>query len=150
MSWAVFEHLHNPTSYFHEARRVLKRGAKLIILVTNSNSMYGRYAFAEDVPRHTYHYSPSTLRRYGEKVRLALRAVDFRDDVFDGRGIGTFRFLLGRAFGFTWEKSMLNELQMHHRIAMRMGGILDRIIFATHWEARLGLSGVMVATYEKD
>jgi SAM-dependent methyltransferase len=149
MAWAVFEHLHRPMEYFSEAARVLKQHGQLIILVTNSESIYGRYAFAEDVPRHTYHFSKKTLRRYGEKVGLELKSVDYRDDVFDGRGFGAFKYGVGRLVGFSWEKSMLNRLRLHHQLAMNFGTFLDRLVFSLHWEAKLQRSGIMVATYEK-
>jgi SAM-dependent methyltransferase len=149
MSWAVFEHLHRPADYFSEASRVLKRGGRLLILVTNSESFYSKYAFSEDIPRHTYHYSKETLSRYGEKVDLKLKEIEYRDDVFDGRGFGTFKFLAGKSVGFTWEKFMLNRLRINHRIAMRIGNIVDKLLFSPHWEAFLGRSGIMVATYEK-
>lgn len=150
MAWAVFEHLHRPIEYFSEAAKVLRPQGHLIILVTNSESLYGQYAFSEDVPRHTYHYSKKTLVRYGEKVGLKLKAVEYRDDIFDGRGFGTFRFLAGRSVGFTWEKFMLNRLGINHRIAMRIGSIVDKLVFKPHWEAFIGRSGIMVATYEKN
>jgi hypothetical protein len=128
---------------------VLKRGGRLLILVTNSESFYSKYAFSEDIPRHTYHYSKETLSRYGEKVDLKLKEIEYRDDVFDGRGFGTFKFLAGKSVGFTWEKFMLNRLRINHRIAMRIGNIVDKLLFSPHWEAFLGRSGIMVATYEK-
>lgn len=149
MAWAVFEHLHRPRDYFAEAARVLKRQGRLIVLVTNSESIYGRYAFAEDVPRHTYHYSKKTLSRYGEAAGLTLNSVDYRDDIFDGRGFGAFRFLAGKSIGFSWEKSMLDRIRLHHRIAMRVGSIVDKLVFSLHWEASLKRNGIMVATYEK-
>jgi SAM-dependent methyltransferase len=149
MSWAAFEHLHRPAEYFSEAARVLRPKGHLIILVTNSESAYGQFAFAEDIPRHTYHYSRETLTRYGEKVGLTIKSVKYRNDIFDGRGFGTFRFLAGRFVGFTWEKFMLDRLKIHHRIAMRLGSIVDRLVFSLNWEASLKRSGIMVATYEK-
>jgi len=149
MSWAVFEHIHSPSAYFSEVARVLRPGGKLIILVTNSESAYGRIAHTEDVPRHTYHYSPKTLDRYGRKTALHLRDIQFRDDIFDGRGFGTFAMLAGRLAGFTWEKEMLGKTKAHQRLAMFLGRGIDRLAFATHWEARLRRSGIMVATYEK-
>jgi SAM-dependent methyltransferase len=150
MAWAVFEHLHRPAEYFFEAARVLKPQGRLIILVTNSESLYGQCAFSEDVPRHTYHYSKETLSRYGEKVDLKLKGIEYRDDVFDGRGFGTFMFLAGKSVGFTWEKFMLNRLRIYHSIAMRIGSIVDKLVFSSHWESFLGRSGIMVATYEKN
>jgi hypothetical protein len=81
---------------------------------------------------------------------LKLKAVECRDDIFDGRGFGTFKFLAEKSVGFTWEKFMLNRQRLHHRIAMRIGSIVDKVVFSLHWEAMLGRSGIMVATYEKN
>lgn len=149
MSWAVFEHLHHPSTYFAEATRVLKPGGRLIILMTNANSLYGRAAYIEDVPRHTYHYTERTLAAYALKCGLHLSDIRFDDSIFDGRGRGTLRMLAGRLCGFTWEKAMRGKLPWPTRAAMKLGGALDAICFATHWEARLRRSGIMIATYEK-
>lgn len=149
MSWAVFEHIHNPTAYFAEAARVMRPGGTLVILVTNANSFYGKSGYLEDVPRHTYHYSPRTLAAFAEKVGLRLNRIEFDDRVFDGRGRGTFRFLAGRLVGFSWEKYMREEVSALQRFAMALGGALDLVVFSSHWEARMGRSGIMIATYEK-
>lgn len=149
MAWAVFEHLHQPSAYFAEASRVLAPGGQLVILVTNADSLYGRRAYMEDVPRHTYHYTERTLAGYARLSGLRLASVDFDDAIFDGRGTGTFRMLAGRLAGFTWERHMRDQVLPHQRLAMKLGSALDTACFATHWEARLRRSGIMIARYEK-
>ena len=149
MAWAVFEHLHRPSDYFAEATRLLAPGGQLMILVTNADSLYGRGACMEDVPRHTYHYTEATLAAYGQKCGLRLDRVLFDDSIFDGRGRGTFRLLFGRLTGFSWEKYMRRELHAFTRLAMKAGTLLDLLVFLGHWEARLRRSGVMIATYAK-
>lgn len=149
MSWAVFEHIHTPSRYFLEASRLLRPGGKLVILVTNADSCYGRHAHSEDVPRHTYHYTEKTLAAYGRKAGLSLSGVTFDDDIFDGRGRGTCRRTLGRLVGASWEREMRGEIGWHHRLVMKVGGALDALLFSTHWEARLRRSGIMIAYYEK-
>lgn len=149
MSWAVFEHIHAPTAYFREAARLLRPGGRLVILVTNADSCYGRHAYTEDVPRHTYHYTEKTLAAYGRKCGLQLTGTLFGDDIFDGRGKGTFRRRIGRLAGWSWEREMRAELRLHHRLAMKLGGALDALVFSTHWEARLRRSGIMIGLYEK-
>ena len=42
--------------YFVKVSNVLVPGGKFIFLVTNSQSVYGKYAYKEDIPRHTYHF----------------------------------------------------------------------------------------------
>lgn len=149
MAWAVFEHIHSPTAYFREAARLLRRGGSLVILVTNANSFYGRYAYMEDVPRHTYHYSEQTLAAYGQKSGLSLKRVSFDDDIFDGRGRGTFRRQLGKLVGATVGRDIRGQLRFYHHIALKAGGALDGLIFTAHWEAKLRRSGVMIGHYEK-
>lgn len=149
MSWAVFEHVHTPSSYFLEAARLLKPRGKLVVLVTNADSCYGRHAHTEDVPRHTYHYSEATLAAFGRKAGLSLTDVVFDDGIFDGRGRGTCRRVLGRMVGATWEREMRGEIRWYHRVVMKAGGALDAVLFSTHWEARLRRSGIMIAYYEK-
>lgn len=149
MSWAVFEHLHQPTDYFAEAARILTPGGQLVILVTNADSFYGRVAHMEDVPRHTYHYTERILAEYANKCGLRLASVTFDDTIFDGRGKGSLRMLAGRLSGFSWEKFMRNQLRLHTRIFMKLGGALDVVCFASHWETFFRRSGIMIAKYEK-
>jgi len=78
-----------------------------------------------------------------------IKPVYYRDDIFDGRGSWTFKFLVGKSVGFSWKKSMLERLRLHHHIGMRVGSIVDKLVFSLHWEASLKRNGIMVATYEK-
>jgi len=149
MAWAVFEHLHSPLNYFEQVSKILKNGGELIILVTNSESIYGRYAYKEDVPRHLYHFSKETLKKYGDKVGLKLSELSFRDDIFDGRGDGALSHFLGRLVGVSWDSLMNKELRFHQKAFMKTGSILDKIVFAAHWEALLRKSGIMVAKFIK-
>ncbi len=149
MAWAVFEHLHHPREYFGKAAELLKPGGEMVILVTNADSLYGRMAYAEDVPRHTYHFSVSTLGKYGQKAGLRLERVMFSDSIFDGRGTGSVAHVLGRIAGFTWEKEMLGTLGVVAKAAYALGSLVDRVVFAFHWEATLKRSGILVARYVK-
>ncbi len=149
MAWAVFEHLHYPSAYFKKAAQLLKSNGEMIILVTNSESLYGRHAYTEDVPRHTYHYSASTLEKYGQKAGLRLTEIYYSDNIFDGRGTGTIAYALGKLAGFTWEKQMLGRLGLATKAALALGALLDKILFAFHWEASLKRSGVVIAKYAK-
>jgi SAM-dependent methyltransferase len=148
-SWAVFEHLHTPARYFEVVSRVLCDGGKFVFLVTNSESCYGKHAYREDVPRHLYHFSKETLRLYAEKFGLKLEKVFFDDRFWDGRGWGTFRFKLGRLVGVKWQNIRLAKFNFIQRIVLKFGSLLDRLIFSTHWESRLGRSGIMIAIIGK-
>lgn len=148
-SWAVFEHLHTPREYFAAASRLMRPGGKLIFLVTNAESCYGKYAYAEDVPRHLYHFSEATLAQYASSCGLRLESVSYDDRLWDGRGFGTFYYGLGRLLGFTWERLYFKRLNLLQRIAMKLGAGFDRLVFSPRWEARLRRSGIIVAIMSK-
>lgn len=148
-SWAVFEHLHAPGQYFEAVSRLLCSGGKFVLLVTNSESIYGKYAYREDIPRHLYHFSEKTLKSYAEKYGLRLEKLFYDDRFWDGRGWGAFRFFFGKLFGIKWRNIRLNRYGVLQRVALRFGGALDRFVFSTHWEAKLGRSGIMVAVIGK-
>ena len=148
-AWAVFEHLHQPSSYFKEVQRILRAGGLFAFLVTNSESLYGRRAYAEDVPRHTYHYSEKTLRQYAGKFGFELKRIDFDDRIWDGRGHGTFRHLLERLVGATWEKRYLGRRNRLQSLAGRLGRRVDKFVFRSHWEARSRRSGILIGQFVK-
>jgi SAM-dependent methyltransferase len=77
--WHVLEHFHDPFKYASEIHRLLKPEGKAIIALPNSNSYdakhFGAFWAAFDVPRHLWHFSPSTLREFSVKTRFRLDSV---------------------------------------------------------------------------
>ena len=74
--WHVLEHVHDLEWTIQELKRLLKEDGKLFIAVPNNNAFdakhYGAYWAAYDVPRHLYHFTPSTMenlmKRHGLHV----------------------------------------------------------------------------------
>jgi 2-polyprenyl-3-methyl-5-hydroxy-6-metoxy-1,4-benzoquinol methylase len=70
--WHVLEHFHDPYKYISEINRVLKPGSVCIIALPNSSSYdskyYKAYWAAWDVPRHLWHFNPSTFKMFSEKA----------------------------------------------------------------------------------
>jgi SAM-dependent methyltransferase len=149
MAWAVIEHLPSPSQCFAEVRRILKPGGLFTFLVTNERSLHDRWALLEDVPRHLYHFSPKTVRRYAERFGFEVQRILFTDDIFDGRGRGAITRLLERWVGVTWAERFRGPTRPVVRWIRRLGGYADRIVFSTHWEARLGISGIMVVQWRR-
>ena len=81
-AWAVIEHVHDPMAYFKKAAEVLKPGGHFVFLVTNFESLASRHLFCEDIPRHLYFFTPSTIRRYLEQVGMKLERIDYHDRIF--------------------------------------------------------------------
>jgi len=148
-AWAVFEHLLYPAKFFKEVSRILKKKGKFIFLVTNSESIYGRYAYCEDIPRHTYHYCEKTLRLYAEKNGFKFNKCIFDDSVFDGRGTGLFFNILSSIVGLSWADRRDKRINPFQKLFVRAGNLLDKIIFKYHWESFFRRSGIMIAEFEK-
>ncbi len=148
-AWAVFEHLHSPSLYFEEIYRILKEDGRLLFLVTNSESLYGRKAYLEDIPRHLYHFSGETLKKYGDRYGFKVTKIVYDDRIWDGRGVGAFYHLCQNLTGVTWEKRYFGKINRVQNMAGSIGKMLDKIIFRTHWEARLKRSGIMVVEFMK-
>lgn len=68
--WHVLEHLHDPFKYSDEIDRLLKPGGICIAALPNNNSSdayyYGRFWAAYDLPRHLWHFNPSTFSLFWE------------------------------------------------------------------------------------
>lgn len=64
--WHVLEHVHDLKIYISSFKRLLKDNGRLIIAVPNHTSFdarfYRNFWAAYDVPRHLYHFSPSSMR----------------------------------------------------------------------------------------
>ena len=99
----VLEHLPDPLSALREVRRVTKPGGSLYLSVPNLAALeprvFGRYWDAWEVPRHLYHFTPSTLRRIVERAGFEL--LDLRGELFNnGLDVGLSLRLLARARGW--------------------------------------------------
>ncbi len=148
-AWAVFEHLHDPSSYFREVNRILKSGGRFVFLVTNSESFYGRYAYVEDVPRHTFHFSEKSLNNYAEKFGFTGVKYFYEARLWDPTGNGTFYYKLMEFFGSTWEKRYLRQDNRLQHLAGRIGRKIDSLVFRKPWEAKKRRSGIIIAEFTK-
>ena len=74
--WHVLEHFHDPFKYASDIFRLLKPGGMCVIALPNCSSYdakhYGRFWAAYDVPRHLWHFNPSTFRLFSEKTGFIL------------------------------------------------------------------------------
>jgi SAM-dependent methyltransferase len=74
--WHVLEHFHDPFKNASDILRLLKPGGICVIALPNCSSYdakhYGRFWAAYDVPRHLWHFNPSTFRLFSEKTGFVL------------------------------------------------------------------------------
>lgn len=77
--WHVLEHVPRLNERVAEIRRILHPEGKLIVAVPNYLSddakRYGAFWAAYDVPRHLYHFTPSTIKRLFEKHGMVVEKV---------------------------------------------------------------------------
>lgn len=76
--WHVLEHFQDPFKYMKEISRLLKPEGVVIIALPNSGSSdskhYGKKWAAYDVPRHIWHFSPSTFSIFAQKNMFSIIA----------------------------------------------------------------------------
>lgn len=77
--WHVLEHFQNPFSYAGEIIRLLKPGGTCFVALPNCSSYdavhYKEFWAAYDVPRHLWHFTPTTFKLFAEKSGLAICSV---------------------------------------------------------------------------
>lgn len=74
--WHVLEHVPDLNSRMGLVVKLTKENGVMIFALPNLNSpdakKYGEYWSGLDVPRHLYHFTPSTFRKLAKKHNLAL------------------------------------------------------------------------------
>jgi len=77
--WHVLEHFHDPDGYIAEISRLLKPDGSCVIALPNSSSYDARHYkelwAAWDVPRHLWHFTPVTFRRFIEERGFKIIAM---------------------------------------------------------------------------
>jgi SAM-dependent methyltransferase len=74
--WHVLEHLHHPEDYLSIICTLLKPGGICVIALPNSSSFDAKFYrslwAAFDVPRHLWHFDPSTFRLFSKKSAFKI------------------------------------------------------------------------------
>lgn len=77
--WHVLEHFQDTEKYMQDIMQLLKPDGFCVIALPNSGSFdaekYREFWAAWDVPRHLWHFSPSTFKRFAEKSGFELVKV---------------------------------------------------------------------------
>ena len=77
--WHVFEHIYDLKKTSIELKRILNQKGILLIAVPNYKSYdakhYKEYWAAYDVPRHLWHFSKSSMRKWWKELDMEIRAI---------------------------------------------------------------------------
>jgi len=89
--WSALEHTNEPRASLVEARRILKPGGTLIVQVPNAASYQARWFggdwFALDVPRHRYHFTPTTLARLLDETGYEVYRTSFHSKAHNAHAL---------------------------------------------------------------
>jgi 2-polyprenyl-3-methyl-5-hydroxy-6-metoxy-1,4-benzoquinol methylase len=157
-AWAVFEHLHDPATAFRRAADLVRAGGHLIVQVPNLRSINARYARLEDIPRHLYFFSPSTLEQYATLAGLRVDAIQHTTDLHGGSGRGVLRRLLVHALGGT-DDDFFAFYAMRRRQRFRaspvraaawtLTGAIESVLLTDRLVRTLRMSGEIVAVMRR-
>lgn len=150
-AWGVFEHLLSPKIYFNEVSRILKPGGRFVILVSNANSLWSRFAYKEDIPRHLHFFTPASIRKYAAITGLKICKIDSTNHIYSRPATGRtgFRTNLLRAAGVPWQDIDKKQTKLHLRLLSILGTFLGYTLIHPRIEELLRLSGMMVVTFTK-
>ena len=77
--WHVLEHVHQLHQYIGQLKNMLTEQGKIFIAVPNYTSYdaqhYGQFWAAYDVPRHLYHFSPTSMKTLVEQHGLTIKKI---------------------------------------------------------------------------
>jgi SAM-dependent methyltransferase len=75
--WHVLEHFHDPFGYAAEIGRLLKPGGVCLAALPNCRSFDAGYFRSDwaayDVPRHLWHFTPSTFSEFADKTGFSVK-----------------------------------------------------------------------------
>lgn len=79
--WHVLEHLYNPENTLQEIHRILKNDGVLVVALPNIESIQSKifknYWVHLDIPRHLFHFSEDTIKKFLEKYGFKILRVNY-------------------------------------------------------------------------
>ncbi|HEV2176385.1 MAG TPA: class I SAM-dependent methyltransferase [Terriglobia bacterium] len=138
-AWAVLEHVHDPMGYLQKAYRVVKPEGLFVFLVTNFESLASRHLFSEDVPRHLYFFTESTVRKYLEATGFRLERMHYGRDVYGMPPANWLPYFLQRRLrrrNFAYEDLLPSRPEFLRRNGLRPG-LLSTLKFTACYPAKV-------------
>ena len=112
--WAVLEHVYYPKKMLATVHRLLKRGGKVVLLVTNFKSLPGRFMRQDDIPRHMTMFTKRTLGNMLRHTGFRPDRFRFNCELFGGVNRGVLNYLVKLAGG-----ERIDEIVAQNRTPVR-------------------------------
>jgi SAM-dependent methyltransferase len=106
--WAVLEHVQEPRLFVEKAASLLRPGGRLVALVTNLNSIQGRFFRADDFPRHLTLFTKKSVRDLARHCGLTVTRIWTDQAIFSGALNGGLVCLAKRLGGYSADE-VFNE-----------------------------------------
>ena len=127
----VLEHLTNPSAYLAEINRRLTPNGACLIEVPNTHSLMARLTkqhwFGWDLPYHTYHFNPNSLKALLEKNGFQVEQVNHWSGEFNTFGV--LQSFLNTLF--SEDSYLFHLLQRKARVREKPGPALACLFLAT-------------------
>lgn len=105
-AWAVLEHVQDPNAFMERLAFLLKPGGRLVVLVTNFNSIQARLFKQDDFPRHLTLFTKDSLTKFLGRHGLRVHRTSTDQYVFGGSLNGGAVYLLKRCCGYGEHEAM--------------------------------------------
>lgn len=104
--WAVLEHVYSPAIFVEHISKMLKPGGRFVAVVTNFDSIQGRFFHGDDYPRHLTYFTKKSVKRLCEDNGLVFEKMATKQDIFGGSLHGGLVYAVKRAFGYSLDDVM--------------------------------------------
>ena len=109
-AWAVMEHVYSLRDAMQHISRMLRPGGIFVALVTNFESIPGRYMQGDDIPRHLNLFTPRSYDRLLKEFGMQPVQHLYDQKIFMGTHRGLLVYLLKRLAG-----EPLDDIVSQHR-----------------------------------
>ena len=98
-AWAVLEHVRQPSLYFEKISRILRENGRLILAVPNIAAPGMKHSCTEDIPRHLWLFTPTTVRKFLKEYGMTALSVRHNSGIYTAYPFDLVRYGLDRVSG---------------------------------------------------
>jgi SAM-dependent methyltransferase len=150
-AWSVLEHVRSPSAYFAAIHKILKSSGLFIFMVPNGDSLWSRWAFHDDVPRHIHFFRVKSLGLFASSNNFEISRIEHTNRIYSkaATGRGLFKRRILRWLGASWDEVIEGSENQLFRYVGHLGTLLDRALIHPRMEEYFKLCGNMIVICKK-